>query len=163
MRTVPAPRSRAAAATLANSRSCSSRLSSARRCSRSSVKNWSPGAPDRSSARDGSGDDMRLPPHQHALDLEVVIQDDEVSWKIKAKPAERGHLEHPCRYSSGSTDGLGQRDAEGVEVPYRVDHRQHAPGEHAVRPANGAVAHHDLEAADAVGAVADAGAGHRVG
>ena len=79
------------------------------------------------------------------------------------EPSERRQAEHGGRHGGRGGDRVGELDAERVQVPHRVDHRQHAAGEHAVRAADGAVADDDLEAAEAVGAVGHARAGDRVG
>ena len=54
-------------------------------------------------------------------------------------------------------DRLFERRAERVQVADRLDHRQHAAGEHAVRAAHRALVHEDVEVAEAVLAVRHAG------
>src|SRR2546423_13097209 len=84
-RTIVAPRSRAVAATRANSRSCSRSPRSACGCSRISPRNWEPG----SGGRPGSvsaGDEL-IASDEHALDVEVVRQDDDVGGLPRLAPA----------------------------------------------------------------------------
>src|SRR5918994_4108607 len=64
----------ASAATSANSVSCASRRRSAAGCSRISSSSAAPGG----SSATGSGSDKRLAPDEHAVDLEVVVEDDQV-------------------------------------------------------------------------------------
>src|SRR5919198_2487625 len=76
IRTVVAPRSRAAAATRAYSASCSRSRARASGCSRISVRSFSPGTAG--AAGMGSGDDTGLASDEDAVDLEVVVEDDDV-------------------------------------------------------------------------------------
>ena len=62
-----------------------------------------------------------------------------------------------------ASSASGSGDAERVEVPHRLDHRQRAAGQHVVEPAHDAVADLDLGAGEQVGAVAHARAGDGVG
>ena len=70
----------------------------------------------------------------------------------------------PRRDGGGRLERRFERDAERVQVPHRVDHRQDAAGEDAVAVApHDAVAHLDRDVAEAVGAVAGPRACDRVG
>ena len=65
---------RASAATSANSDSCESRRRSAAGCSRISSSSAAPGG----SGGTGSGSDKVFAPDEHAVDLEVVVEHDDV-------------------------------------------------------------------------------------
>src|SRR5207244_657987 len=149
IRTRFVPRSRAVAATRANSSPCSSSPSSARGCSRISARNWLPSSPTGSRSR-ASSDDTRLASHEHALDLEAVAQDDKIGGEVDVEPPNRRETEHGGRDRRRGSDSVGEPDSEGMQVSDGVDHRQHAARQDAVRPAHGAVAHDHLEAAEAV-------------
>ena len=57
------------------------------------------------------------------------------------EPADLRQPEHARRHGRRGVDRLGERHAERVQVPHRLDHRQHAAGEHAVGAAHGALVH----------------------
>src|SRR5919198_2595637 len=160
MRTVVAPRSRAAAATRAYSLSCWSSERSAFGCSLISARSWAPGSTVRAPGA-GSGDDTRLPADEHAVDPEVVVEHDDVGRPARVEAPDRRDPDDAGRHRARCLERLRERNAERVEVPHRLDHRQHAPGEDAVRPADDAVPERHLEAAEAVRAVAHAGPGAR--
>src|SRR5205823_15024778 len=83
-RTIVASRSRAAAATRANSRSCSSSPRSACGCSRISPRNWAPGWGGRPGSA-SAGDEL-IASDEHALDIEVVGQHDDVRGQPGREP-----------------------------------------------------------------------------
>src|ERR687887_880328 len=110
MRTVVAPRSRAAAAIRAYSLSCSSSERSACGCSRISARRWAPGSAARASAA-GSGDDTRLPADEDALDLEVVVEHHHVGRQPGLEPPDRRDPDHTGGHGARGIDRLRQRDA----------------------------------------------------
>ena len=78
----------------------------------------------------------------------------------------RGELrltEEACRRGGRGRDRLLERRAEGVQVPHRLDHRQHAAGQHTVGASHGAFGHLDVEPAETERAVGDPGSRDRVG
>src|SRR4051812_49248605 len=81
-RTRFAPRPRATAATRAYSRSCSSRPRSACGCPRISDRNCEPGS---GGAVRRSGCDELIASDEHALDLEIVGEDDDVGRQPRAE------------------------------------------------------------------------------
>ena len=66
-------------------------------------------------------------------------------------------------HGRGRVERICERDAEAVEVANRLDHRQRAAGEHAVRAPGHSVSDLHLQPTEAVRAVAVARAGHRIG
>ena len=99
---------------------------------------------------------------EHPLDGEVVVEHDDVGRQPDAQAPDVRAPDHPRGHGRRRAERVRERHAERVQVPDRLDHRQRAAREHAVGAAGDAVAHVDLEAAQAVGAVADARAGDRV-
>src|SRR6476620_2489390 len=161
IRMVVAPRSRISVAIRANSVSCSSSRSSAAGCSRISSRNWAPGS--RAGASASSADDTCASFHEHALDLEVVSEHDEVGREPDSDATGRRKTEHASRHLGRGTDRVLEWNAQRVEVPDGVDHRQRAPRKRPARAAREPVADLDVEVAQTVGAVVQAGAGHGVG
>ena len=88
----------------------SSRRASACGCSRSSVSSHDIAA---SRAEDG-------------LNLEPVVEHDDVGGRAGLEEADVAAGEEARRHLGRRTDRLLERDAERVQVPHRVDHRQHA-------------------------------------
>src|SRR5436190_8522780 len=108
--------------------------------------------------------DMHLAAHEHAGDVEVVVEHDDVGGEADAEPADLVVAERPAGHGRSGRDRVLERDAERVEVAERVDHRQDATREHAFGTADGAVVHLDVEAAERrVRALAASGGGDRVG
>ena len=102
-----------------------------------------------------SGSDTGLTADEHPLDLEVVVEDDHVGRAARVQPAGVGGADDARRARRvAASSASRERDAERVEVPDRLDHRQRAAGEDAVRAARDAVADLDVDAAEAVRAVA---------
>src|SRR3954463_10914774 len=154
-----APRRCASAATRAYASSCSSSARSAAGGPRISDRKVAPPACGRGAA---SGNDTRLTPDADSVELEVVVEDDEVGGRADVEATEAGGAEHAGGDPGGGLNRLAQRDAELVQVPHRVDHRQRAAGEHVVHAAGDAVAYLDLGAGEQVRAVAHACAGHGI-
>src|SRR3954468_18325694 len=144
----------AALATASNSARCASSRRSASGCSRISAKYSAP----------GSGGDKGLAGNEDTLDLHFFAEDDEVCPGADLDPPGVG-ADHARGNCGGGVERRLERDAEGVQVPNRVDHGQDAAREDAVPvAAYDAVAHLDRDVPEAVGAVpADPGAGDRIG
>src|SRR5712691_5514897 len=132
MRTSEPPCFRAAAATRANSLSCSSSRRRACGCSRISDRKSEPG----SGAATASDDDTRLASNHDPFDVEVVVEHDDVGRETDVEAT--CFFEPECARGNGRGCGkrLLDRDAEHVEVPNRFDHRQQAPREHSLGRAN---------------------------
>src|SRR4051812_16679871 len=144
MRTRAGPRSEAASATRSYSARWARRRRRAAGCSRISEAKIAP----------GSGGDAGMAGNEDTLDLQFFAEDDEVCRGADLDPAGVG-ADHARRHRGGRAERRLERGAERVQVPYGVDHGQHAAGEHAVAVApDDAVAHFDRDIAEAVGAVA---------
>ena len=156
-----APRSRAAAATRANSASCVEQRRSASRLLadlREEARAARLGRPR------AQADDTRSASDEHALDLEVVVEDDDVGGQPDVEAPGLAAPSTRAGHRGRRIERLRERRAERVQVADRLDHRERrCPASIAVRPAHGAVGTSTSTLAEAVGAVARARAGHRVG
>src|SRR6059058_242391 len=109
MRTVVAPRSRAAAATRAYSASCSRSRARASGCSRISARSFSPGSAG--AAGTGSGDDTGLAADEDAVDLEVVVEHDDVGGQTGLEATDRREPDDLRRHGASRFERLGERHA----------------------------------------------------
>src|SRR5918994_1447022 len=149
----------ASEATSANSDSCESRRRSAAGCSRISSSSAAPGG---SSAR-GSGSDKVFAPNEHAVDLEVVVEHDDVGAHAALDPSDLELADDPGRDRRRRGERVRERHAERVQIPDRLQHRQHASREHVLRAARAAASNLDLDVAQAVAAVTLPRTRHRIG
>src|SRR5918996_2086135 len=167
MRIVVARRSRISSATRSNSELCSRRRRSAAGCSAISARNRDPGPPTGRLGGSGpataSADDTFPPVHEHAVDLELVAQNDDVGRQADREAPDRRKSQHASRHLRRGADGVGERCTELVQVPHGLDHRERAPGKGSARPACDAVADVDLEACETVDAVREPCPRDRVG
>src|SRR5918996_2458903 len=166
IRIVVARRSRISAATRSNSGLCSRRRRRAAGCSAISARKHDPGPPTGRPGGSGSrasAEDTFPPVHEHAVDLQLVAQDHDVSREADRQPPDRRQPQHASRHLRRRADGVGERGSEHVQVPNGVDHRERAPRKCSARPARDPVADVDLEAGEAVDAVRETRARDRVG
>src|SRR5919106_2303245 len=163
MRTVVAPRSRISAATRSKSSVRSSNLASAIGCSRISARNFEPGSGGTACSAEASADDTVPSVHEDAVDVELVGQDHHVCRQPNGEPSRGWEAEHAGRNRGRGTQRVLERGSDRVEVMDRLDHRERASGELAARAAGHTVDDLDLEPAQPVRAVREAGARHRVG
>ena len=121
------------------------------------------GAEERAGGRGPQPATRVSPADEHALDLEVVVEHHHVGPPADPEPAE---IAEPEDAGGNERRGLGgplERDAELDEVPHRLDHRQRAARENPVVAAGDAAVDGQVDAAERIVAVAEAGGRDRVG
>src|SRR4051812_48770652 len=72
----------------------------------------------------GLADDMRPSLHQHALDLEAVVEDDDVGGRADGQATEVLAPDDPRGHGAGRREGILELDAEAVQVAHRLHHGQ---------------------------------------
>src|SRR5215470_4709601 len=97
---------------------------------------------------------------EDGLDLEPVVEDDGIGERSWLEEADVATPEEPGRHLGRRTDGLLERNPQGVQVPHRVDHGQNATRQRAVLPhRRRTVLDRDLDVAELEGAAVPVGAG----
>src|SRR6266508_2126929 len=103
----------------------------------------------------GSGGHALAAGEQDTGQLQAVVQDDEVGASAWTNHADVVAAEHACGHQGGGVHGLDERRTQVVQVAARAEHGQDAPREHAVLAPRQSVVDGDVDASQAVAAVAD--------
>jgi hypothetical protein len=107
--------------------------------------------------------DTRASLHQHPLDLQPVVEDDDVRRSADRQATEVVAPDDPRRHRAGRGQGVLELDAELVEVADRLHHGQRASGQRAVVAAHDSALRDDVGAAEREAPVAHARRADRVG